>query len=99
MMPYVETVNTPFGTGLGALLNTAPAGAGLVLGAWAVLRFTKGINASTRHLFWWVVLALCLALPALRVFPVAEFFQREEPSRALAVESARPVTTVVAAAE
>ena len=40
---------------------------GMVLSAvvWAVMKVTPGINAATRHVIWWMTLAVVLAFPFL----------------------------------
>lgn len=45
------------------VVNALPLSLLLVTGAWLFLRAARRVNAATRHVVWWVVLALVLLLP------------------------------------
>ena len=61
------------GAALAAVLNSLWQTAVLAAAAWIALRFMPRVNAATRHLIWWAVLALLVLLPvvghSIRVLP------------------------------
>ncbi|HLK68956.1 MAG TPA: M56 family metallopeptidase [Bryobacteraceae bacterium] len=64
MSGALEVVNQVSGAVLAAVLNCLWQSAALAAAAWAGMRFTTRLNAATRHLLWWVVLAAIMLLPA-----------------------------------
>lgn len=50
---------------LAGQLNALPLGAALVALVWLLLRHAKGVNAATRHMIWWLVLAVAIAIPLI----------------------------------
>jgi beta-lactamase regulating signal transducer with metallopeptidase domain len=56
---------------LEAFLNTSWQAAAVAFVVWAGLRWMPRINAATRGVIWWSVLAFVLLLPAIRVMRVA----------------------------
>src|SRR6476619_5401753 len=47
---------------LNAVLNTGWQAVAITLTVWALLRVTR-VSAATRHIIWWAVLAMLVALP------------------------------------
>jgi beta-lactamase regulating signal transducer with metallopeptidase domain len=64
MKDLLELINQSSGAMLSALLNTFWQAAAIVAAASVALRFLPRINAATRHLIWWAVLAVVVMLPA-----------------------------------
>ena len=64
MKDLLELINQSSGTVLSAVLNTFWQAALIVAAASVALRFLPRINAATRHLIWWAVLAVVVMLPA-----------------------------------
>ncbi len=67
MNGLIDNFNQVSGAAIAAVLNSlwqavAVAGAG-----WAAMRFIPRMNAATRHVMWWVVLAAILVLPTAPV--------------------------------
>src|SRR5262245_54635301 len=51
---------------IGTVLNSVWQAAAIAAFAWTILRFSPKMNAATRHVVWWAVLASVIALPAVR---------------------------------
>lgn len=48
---------------LASQLNALPLAAALVALVWLALKAARGLNAATRHVLWWLVLAVAVVLP------------------------------------
>jgi len=64
MKDLLELINQSSGAVLSAVLNTLWQAALIVAAGSVALRFLPRINAATRHLIWWAVLAVVVTLPA-----------------------------------
>jgi beta-lactamase regulating signal transducer with metallopeptidase domain len=64
MSGVLESLNQVSGAAMAAVLNSLWQAAAVAAAAWAAMRFVPRINAATRHLVWWAVLAVILVLPA-----------------------------------
>src|SRR5881628_3863780 len=64
MREIMDVLNGASTVAMSALLNSLWLALAAALLAWAILRFTLPIGAAARHLVWWVVLGIALALAA-----------------------------------
>ncbi|PYT20071.1 MAG: hypothetical protein DMG58_34820 [Acidobacteria bacterium] len=63
MKVIFENLNGASGSVLAAVLNSLWQAAAVALVAWPVLKLTPRINAATRFVVWWAVLAVITVLP------------------------------------
>jgi len=79
------------GAGLAAALNTLWIALAMAATAWLLGRFLPRMNAATRHLLWWIVLALVVVLPfaMFQIRPDAD--STPEPAAPAAVAVTVPV--------
>lgn len=66
MMPVIDVLNAGAGAVLEALLNSIVWTVAIAACAWAFLKLAPGVNAATRHIVWWTVLACVLIAPVVR---------------------------------
>ena len=60
----MNVLNQAFAAVLAAAANSFWPALAAVAGVWAALRLLPSINAATRHLIWWAVLAAIVTMPA-----------------------------------
>ncbi len=70
-----------------ALLNTLWQTAALAGAAWLAMAFGRRMNAATRYLVWWAVLAAMLALPLLPLLPLLSWTTTPPPHAAAAIQA------------
>lgn len=75
---------------LAALANSFWASAAIVLVAWAAMRYAPRMNAATRHLVWWAVLAVIVAMPAGSWIAKARLARNPETSQTIAAAASEP---------
>ncbi len=69
----LEMLNNIAGVLLSAALNSLVFAMAITMIAWAFCRFVPTVNAATRHVIWWAVLASFVVTPfAMRTFSAAD---------------------------
>ena len=69
----LEMLNNVAGVLLSAALNSLVFAMAITMIAWAFCRFVPAVNAATRHVIWWVVLASFVVTPfAMRTFSASD---------------------------
>src|SRR5215471_21276060 len=63
MSAILESLNAFSAAGLSAVLNTLWLALAVAAVIWLVLRLMPRVNAATRHVVWWAVLALVVLMP------------------------------------
>src|SRR5215472_18630082 len=69
MRAILESLNAFSAAGLAAVLNTLWLALGVAAVIWLVLRLMPRVNAATRHVVWWAVLALVVLMPLATLLP------------------------------
>ena len=78
----LEMLNNIAGVLLSAALNSLVFAMAITMIAWAFCRFVPTVNAATRHVIWWAVLASFVVTPfAIRTFSAADSDAADSPSR------------------
>src|SRR6266702_1679094 len=67
MSGILESVNQFSAAALAAVVNSFWQAIVVAAAAWLVMRFTPRVNAATRHVVWWAVLAMVVVLPVAPV--------------------------------
>ncbi|HKE27740.1 MAG TPA: M56 family metallopeptidase [Bryobacteraceae bacterium] len=99
MKDLLELINQSSGTVLSAVLNTFWQAALIVAAASVAMRFLPRINAATRHLIWWAVLAVIVMLPAAPALMRVSLAPHEAAANLVVVaQSADPTPQVDVAA-
>jgi beta-lactamase regulating signal transducer with metallopeptidase domain len=93
MMAYLEAANHAATVALSAVLNTLPLTLAMGAAICGLVKFTRGLNASTRHVIWWVTLVAVVGSVPLRLA------LNETASDVNAVAPAAAVAAVVVAPE
>jgi beta-lactamase regulating signal transducer with metallopeptidase domain len=95
MKDLLELINQSSGAVLSAVLNTFWQAALIVAAASVALRFLPRINAATRHLIWWAVLAVVVMLPAAPALVQISSEPHEPATKPVAAaQSADPIPQV-----
>ncbi|HUB80562.1 MAG TPA: M56 family metallopeptidase [Bryobacteraceae bacterium] len=84
--------------GLAAALNTLWIALAMAAAAWMLARFLR-TNAATRHLLWWIVLALVLILPFAALQPRSDTASASMPEAPAAIAITSPAVAAPAPAE
>lgn len=63
MSGILENLNQASTAAIAAVLNSLWQTVALVAATWLAMHYTPRMNAATRHLLWWAVLAVILVLP------------------------------------
>ncbi|MBZ5617958.1 MAG: M56 family metallopeptidase [Acidobacteriia bacterium] len=63
MSGILENLNQASTVAVAAVLNSLWQAVALAAGAWLAMRLSPRMNAATRHVLWWTVLAVILVLP------------------------------------
>src|SRR5215475_443400 len=66
MSAILESLSAFSAAGLAAVLNTLWLALAVAAVIWLVLRLMPRVNAATRHVVWWAVLALVVLMPLRR---------------------------------
>jgi beta-lactamase regulating signal transducer with metallopeptidase domain len=69
MSAILESLNAFSAAGLAAVLNTLWLALAVAAVIWLVLRLMPRVNAATRHVVWWAVLALVVLMPLATLLP------------------------------
>ena len=86
----LEMLNNIAGVLLSAALNSLVFAMAITMIAWAFCRFVPAVNAATRHVIWWAVLASFVVTPfAMRTFSAADSDAAVSPSLTPTPRSAR----------
>ncbi|SPF39131.1 Peptidase M56, BlaR1 [Candidatus Sulfopaludibacter sp. SbA4] len=67
MSGILESLNQSSAAALAAVVNSLWQAVAVAAAAWLVMRFTPRMNAATRHILWWAVLAMVVVLPVAPV--------------------------------
>jgi beta-lactamase regulating signal transducer with metallopeptidase domain len=92
MKDLLELINQSSGAALSAVLNTFWQAAAIVAAASVALRFLPRINAATRHLIWWAVLAVVAMLPAAPALMRMSFALQEAAANPVVVAQSTELT-------
>jgi beta-lactamase regulating signal transducer with metallopeptidase domain len=98
MKDLLELINHSSGAVLSAVLNTFWQAAAIVAAASMALRFLPRINAATRHLIWWAVLAVVVMLPAAPALTRMWLAPHEVAADPVVAQSTDPIPQVDLAA-
>jgi beta-lactamase regulating signal transducer with metallopeptidase domain len=63
MSAILEWLNQSSAVAVAAVANSFWQAVAVAAAAWLVMRFTPRMNAATRHILWWAVLAMVVVLP------------------------------------
>src|SRR5579863_8362675 len=93
MSATFEVLNRTSGLALAAVANSLWPVLAVMLAAWLGLRYVPRINAATRHLIWWAVLAVVIVMPAAPGLKRA--WETRHDENAVAAASLPPSTTAL----
>ena len=79
MSGILESLNQSSAAALAAVVNSLWQAVAVAAAAWLVMRFTPRMNAATRHILWWAVLAMVVVLPVAPVLVRAVSPQAASP--------------------